>query len=355
MKKDDKKNGKVISLSSKRNKEKYENQKDRFSNNDERIVFVKATYRKSLNKAWQGNKYIEALPDIPSISNFINITQSKIQFSNEQRALPFKNKKECCYGLLDFFQVDYEHYDLLQKIDLAIKQGYYLRSTRDHALGAVTNTGFCMVGISDCGKTKSMIKALKVFPDVIIHDRELYPNLVAYQLPKIVVQVSHDGDIDNLCNNAFEGFDNILDSHYFNKYSDLSTGKKINKLKYLLKKHAVGVIVFDEIQLFLQGKSEKIKRSKNFLISFSQRIGVPFICIGTPEIRNAKLTLAQNKRITGTELIHWSRMKTNTIVVEGKEAYAEDCELMIFLAKLFSYQWTESSVLVDSRCRKSIL
>ncbi|UYM16284.1 TniB family NTP-binding protein [Endozoicomonas euniceicola] len=346
MKNNDKKNGKVISIKAKKNKGVSMNTDDDTSNNENVIVFEKAMYRPQSNLLYQGNQYIEALPLVPNVPDFIKKTQSEIICSEEQRILPFNNKKECCYGLLDFFHIDYEHYQLFQKIDLAIRQGYYLRTTRDHALGGITNTGFCLIGISDCGKTKSMIKALKVFPDVIMHDTELYPDLVTYQLPKVVVQVSHDGDIDGLCNNAFEGFDNILGSMYFERYSDLSTNKKVNKLKFLLKKHAVGVIVFDEIQLFLQGKKDKVTKAKNFLISFSQRIGVPFICIGTPEIRNAKLTLAQDKRITGTELMHWTRMQVNKESKEGEVLYKSDCEFMQFMTNLFSYQWTDSPLIL---------
>ena len=86
---------------------------------------------------YRGNPLIEALPDIWSGGQVIQMLSEKAAYNNGERELDMQYRMHCIYRLFRYFQPLEQHIDIEQRISRSIRQGYLYRNplTPEYAAG----------------------------------------------------------------------------------------------------------------------------------------------------------------------------------------------------------------------------
>ena len=97
----------------------------------------KAEYREQVIPEYRGNPLIEALPDIWSGGQVIQMLSEKAAYNNGERKLDMQYRMHCIYRLFRYFQPLEQHIDIEQRISRSIRQGYLYRNplTPEYAAG----------------------------------------------------------------------------------------------------------------------------------------------------------------------------------------------------------------------------
>ena len=140
---------------------------------------------------YQGNPLIEALPDIWSSGEVINLLSQKAAYNNGERELDAQYRLHCIHRLFRYFQPLEQHIDIEQRISRSIRQGYLERNPILPAFAAgmadgyaamkdrgsyqmlqgsrTSASGFTIIGVSGVGKSTAVEKILALYPQRIIH------------------------------------------------------------------------------------------------------------------------------------------------------------------------------------------
>ncbi|MBW4579644.1 MAG: AAA family ATPase [Tildeniella nuda ZEHNDER 1965/U140] len=244
-----------------------------------------------------------------------------------------------------------EHIGIYDAINGAIMQGYIARgiySPKDaeraqqihgaavqkagHNLAQFISAsssahGNILIGLSGCGKTTAVLRALSVYPQVIYH-----PEYDFLQLVYLVVNCPHAGSIKELCLFVFREVDRTFGlagkKSYANKYSISTTseGTLLAEVAAIADKYRLGLLFIDELQNLTAAKKELPERMLNYFVNLVN-IGIPVFQAGTR--RAAKLlrgSLSKARRAGG---VQWGR-------ILDKEDWSN------FIQSLFESQWTRT-------------
>lgn len=193
-----------------------------------------------------------------------------------------------------------------------------------------TNGGFSLIGYSGCGKSSAINTLVSRYPQVIIHEDE---DGYFTQIPYLVVNCVSNSNFAAL----YQGIGNAIDKALGNVepvYSkDIERtnglGKKAEKIKQYIEMFAIGIIIFDEIQLI---DFEHTKENTfDSLLTLANRTKVAIAVVGTEDARDKMFHELRTVRRIGT-------------MINGN-TYCENKEFFEYLAKhLFSYQWFDEPV-----------
>lgn len=156
-------------------------------------------------------------------------------------------------------------------------------------------------GETGTGKTYEVVNLLRLIPPVIVHSENKeagWAHLV--QVPKLYVSMSHDGTLGGLLLSILVALDEAIGTKYSTQSSltRLSNEKLAVRVGIILRVHAVGVLVIDEIQErnFAGGHGSLAALFFLRLLNF----GIPLVLMGNPFGLSALDRFSQDVRRTGS-------------------------------------------------------
>ncbi|WP_111885515.1 AAA family ATPase [Acinetobacter sp. CFCC 11171] len=319
----------------------------------------------SIEDIYGNNPLITQLPPILDTKSVIKHLRGKLKFIPEQRFLPQPERIHLIAQLPhDFFQPLTKHLSLEQKISIMIRQGYVSRNItngdRQRHLNAAfqqlelsnessyryappesTATSMSIIGCSGSGKTTTINKILRYYPQVIEH-RELGLKQIVY----LKIDCPHDSSLKNLCSNFFRAVDLALgDTNFEHRFtrSRLNVNAMLQQMKIIANNYSIGLLIIDEIQHLNTKKSGGAEIILNFFVTLVNVASIPIVMIGTPKANEIlQEDLRSARRSAGLGSLIWEPMRNE---VPTPDPSTTDqmiiSEWYAFTNKLWQYQWVQ--------------
>ncbi len=156
-------------------------------------------------------------------------------------------------------------------------------------------------GETGTGKTHEVRNALRIIPNPIVHQESKECGWAHFvQITWLYVSMSHDGSLGGLLLNVLTSIDQTIGTKYSGQpsLSRMSNEKLAVHVGIILRNHAVGVLVFDEIQErnFTGAHGELAALFFLRLLNF----GIPLLLMGNPRGLAALDQFSQDVRRTGS-------------------------------------------------------
>lgn len=275
-------------------------------------------------------------------------------FKPEERQFPAHIRMQCLYRLRRCFIPLEHHLRLESAFSTMLRQGYvtrdpittnYVRRLRDgferivaRDLNAGVNPvrssaeGFALLGASGGGKTTAMNRVLEYYPQVIEH-----PELCGLrQVVWLKIDCPYAGSPKQLCINFFRQMDLLLATDFLKRHGNSAIDLMMTQMAQIANRHALGVLIVDEIQHLTLAKGVGPEALLNFLVTLINTIGIPVVLIGTMgALSILQGDFRQARRANGLGAAIWERLPQGPVWDH-------------FLEELWPYQWTrEKSELTD--------
>ncbi|MBU5317733.1 ATP-binding protein [Clostridium bornimense] len=320
---------------------------------------VKARYIKQENISFKNNILIEALPPERTSEMYYMDVYNPPIFNESERQKDAEYRINSVLRLLNcFFPVSYnlridsmlsrvirngyaskivfspEHIDDLKKYSGLLSNTYLKENDEIQCVydnTASSGNGFSLFGISGAGKTTSVNMSLSYYPPVIIHTGDGENKFLFTQVVWIKIDCTYNGGMKGLCQKFFQELDRLLKgTNYAKQYGNSRNGvdTMITAMAHLVLKHAIGVLVIDEVQHILGNK--KGEQLFNFFVTIMNDVKLPIIFLGTYKAYNTILAkdFRHGRRVTGISDIKWDRLN-------------KDEHWKMFIEELWQYQWTK--------------
>lgn len=260
---------------------------------------------------------------------------------------------------------------LAKTLDILIRQGYVHRNPSTAATWERLYNGpaegyvqdgiqlaASVVGISGAGKSTALTRALRLKPQVVVHER--FPNLVGAvrQLLWLKIDVPASGKIRDLVESWAAAADDALGTDYL---SDLQKGRKrspeslAREWVQRMGCHFPGLLVLDEIQNLFKIERKELRAAKGagpsrlllrvvddvalkLLLNLINACRFPVVVCGTPDGIDA----------FGTRMSTSQRLVTGGFHRMSHASSADDVYLRKnLLPLLFQYQWLPGRLTLD--------
>lgn len=322
--------------------------------------YVMATYGDPELEEYRGNPLIEALPPINDMEQAAQLLHTKPPCSDADRRSPTRLRLQKLGRIKDLFIPLPVAFDLEQRFSRMIRRGYLSRNPlepgargtlleRIQALEAAaakgkpisnrpayhTSQGFTVVGVSGVGKSTTILRILNTYPQVIAHKN--HPEDPAFsdlQLVWMHLQCPARASLLGLGKSFIEEVDSKLGTPYWKLYRpDNATAEDVAiAMSRIAANQHLGVLVVDEFQNLLNGKSGGAEEVLNFFVELVNRMHVPIVLVGTPRAKKLLKEVRQARRGTGEGDLTWGRMMES------------DEEWKLFTKALWRYQYVKTPV-----------
>lgn len=311
---------------------------------------------------YRDNPFINRLPAEMSTQQALDFLDDPPAFSPQERQYPAHVRLQCLYRLRRCFVPLEYHLRLESAFSALLRQGYvnrnplttdYIRRLRDgheriiaRNLQAATNPvrssaeGFALLGASGTGKSTAIGRVLEYYPQVIEH---LDP-FSLQQVTWLKIDCPHQGSPKQLCLNFFQQMDLLLCTNFLARYgkSRSCLDLMMTQMAQVANRHALGVLIVDEIQHLTLAKGVGPEALLNFLVTMINTIGIPIVLIGTM----GALTVLQGdfrqaRRANGLGADIWERLQ-------------EGPTWDHFINSLWPYQWTREESPLTDELRKAL-
>lgn len=318
---------------------------------------VHARYRHADNDFDAGNPFIEALPlprqgvDTlhaytkyvnglkPTANNSFAKNLQEISLLRQLRfALPFHQELEdnCYMAMVESYRARHIMKD--NGVNLKITQNNERRNVNQILIGNVaagTNAGFHMLGWSGCGKSSALEILFSNYPQYIVHempDGTRFP-----QITYLVVTCQPNSNFKALYESIGMAIDRALGNITPVYEYEISKGGGLAGKAELVRRYielfAVGIIVFDEIQL-IDFESTK-ENSFEGLMTLANQTKVAMAVVGTEDAYERMFTKLRTSRRLGIEI--------------NASSYCEDKNYFALLVhQLLRYQWFDKQLEVTN-------
>jgi hypothetical protein len=311
-------------------------------------VPVKARYRHAGNQFDAGNPFIEALPlpregrdtllaytrTIPDTG--IRKGQSradailKVSLLRQLRfPLPFHQELEDeCYAAI---VNSYRDRHVIGDTDIDLKIVNQNQTTITHQIlagdiASATDAGFHMIGYSGCGKSSALQILFANYPQYIIHEGPDHTRIP--QITYLVVTCQPNSNFRALYESIGHAIDralgNITPVYEYEIQKAAGLAGKAERVRRYIEQFAIGIIVFDEIQLIDFGSTRE--NSFEGLMTLANQTKVAMAVVGTEDAYDKMFTNLRTSRRLGGEIL--------------ASSYCEDRTYFnVLVTSLFRYQW----------------
>lgn len=306
---------------------------------------------------YQNNPVIEALPLMMPKKIVTEYLESYPPHSDTERDLPAHIRMHAVMRLFRYFQPWGRHFELEQRLSIALRQGYLDRNPNNPVYVArlqqefhelkkgqmfhnhadqLNNqaSGFTIIGFSGIGKTKAVERILSMYPQIIVHTRYNDAPLNFYQLSWLRLECPHDGSTKALCCNLLQAIDSLLGTTYYkeNGSGAWAVTRMLPGMRRAVQNHYLGVLIVDEIQHLKQAKGGGASEMLNFFVNLVNMIGVPVVLIGTTKaLPILQGEFRQARRGSGIGDMVWEQMQNDGI-------------WKLLINGAWKYQWTKTKV-----------
>lgn len=295
---------------------------------------------------YQNNPFLEALPQIYSHEQLVELLMLYPPFHERERLLDEYKRVHYIQRLFQYFQPFPLHLEIYSSIDRVLRTGYLsrnplskefatsfydiknLKMTNFDNVANQTGQTISIIGTSGVGKTRTLQRILNLYPQVISHVEYNKQPLNMYQITYLFIQTPFDGSVKTLIYDFFYQFDQLMGTKYFDRYANsrLSTSQ-LMPIVASLSKH-IGVLIIDEIQHLKSMKQKSSNEMLNFMTTLINQVNIPLVMVGTPKsLEVLQLQFRQARRSFNPGNILWDRLQKDEI-----------WDLLI--GGLFKYQWT---------------
>lgn len=305
---------------------------------------------------YNNNLFISRLPAQMSMRQALAFLDDPPAFKPEERLYPAHVRLQCLYRLRRCFIPLEHHLRLESAFSTMLRQGYvtrnpettdYIRRLRNgyerivaRDLQAGVNPvrssadGFALLGASGAGKSTGMNRVLEYYPQVIEH-----PDLCGLkQVTWLKIDCPYRGSPKQLCLNFFQQMDLLLGTDFLVRHGNgrTSIDLMMTQMAQIANRHALGVLIVDEIQHLKLAKGVGPEALLNFLVTMINTIGIPVVLIGTMGALGVlQGDFRQARRANGIGAAIWERLPQGPVWDH-------------FVDKLWPYQWTrQESILTD--------
>jgi hypothetical protein len=315
-------------------------------------AFIHANYNEQIIEEYKGNPLIEALPPIYSKEEVIGKLSYYPMFDVSEREMESHHRFHLIQRLFNIYQVFPESLLLNERVGTLIRQGYVGRNPLKPEFARGFTEGFpeiqnqnqiwindtspksmSIIGISGSGKTSTITRILKCYPQVLVHSNYKNNPFSCTQLVWLQLNCPHDGSVKGLVNQFFISIDNILGTNYFDKFgrsNRLSVNTLMPIMTTICRGINLGFLSIDEVQhLSLKGVGAKLML--NFFVTLSNILSIPICLIGTPSAMNVLQREFRQARRSGQGDTIYSRMEN-------------DAYWRLFVESLWNYQWVRKPV-----------
>lgn len=307
---------------------------------------MKAIYHDAVVEQYRENPFIEAMPPMLSGKELIDALASVPAYSNDDRDRPPGVRVQLLSNLYEFYQPLPMTIDLYTKIYTsmqfsfakqsgkigteALVDGY--RKIRKNEIGRSVGGGdsFAFVGVSGLGKSTALRHALSLFPETIEHENYKGKPLFCAQIPYLMTQTPHDCSVKAMCLEILGKIDDLTGTSYLTPYSGTRASADIlvSRIAQITRSHHIGILVVDEVQNLVYGKSSVGIRLLNFLVQLVNSCAMGVCMVGTPRIYDMlEKEFRAARRATG---LVYDRLKNNK-------------EFELLVNGLWRYQYTRYS------------
>lgn len=268
--------------------------------------------------------------------------------------------------------------EVVETIDMLVRQGYVQRKPGEAATtrmlcGLPALSSQCspillmaaVTGVAGTGKTQALDRALRLWPQVVVHERLPGFEGPVKQLLWLKADMPGSGKLDDLVEALFRAMDEALGTDYLSTVVSERGGlKKMAASTWLAKArlHFLGVLVVDEVQNFFRLQSKKVRRSEKarggiradlrvvedqalkFVLNLANVSSIPLVAAGTPDGLQA----------LGTRMSTGSRVSVGGLIRMPHAQTANDAFFCLLLKKLQGYQWTRERLDVTDQVREEI-
>lgn len=318
------------------------------------VDLVEAQYIKSSVPAYRGNPFIEALPlprtleecsiyyDIPIIGyNYGSQSKAdcltRIQLVSQLKKLRFPLPFHCTLeqemyrALTESYSSRYQFFD--QDVPLEIHVGKDVENTYGLLVGdesSASVSGFALLGHSGCGKSSALNILVSHYPQIISHP---YSSGKMIQIVYLIVNCSPNSNFNALYESIGIAIDRALGIskgfYAIEVQKKRSLSQKAELIRKFVEMFAIGIIIFDEIQLVnFSGTQENTYDS---LLSLSNKTKVAIAAVGTEDAYKKMFPNLRTARRIG------SIIKASTYC-ENKQYFS------VIVERLFKYQWFDTPI-----------
>ena len=299
--------------------------------------YEEANYKEQALLEYRNNPFIEALPPIFNEDNVLERFIVTPRITEQDKVSEINIRYHVLKRIKNFIQPLPIHFEVERRLSTLIRRGYLARNPLDksffdririlHELREdeseahkyieerfnshrSTADSLAIIGISGIGKTTAIERLLSMYPQVIKH--ELYKNQFfnRTQIVWLKIDCPYDGSLSTLCKSFFKEIDDLLGTHYLEKfgYFQRVTSTMLLYMTSLASLYGIGVLVIDEIQHLLSSKDEQ-EEMLNFFVTLSNTVGIPTVLIGTSKAQLLfKGNFRQARRAASDGSIIWDRM-----------------------------------------------
>lgn len=276
---------------------------------------VQARYIEQAVLEYRGNPLIEALPPILSeeaaaeaMANFPEIpSETERQGPKEIRLHNIDRLNRLVQPLPIYLEME-------NVVSTIIRSGYVGRNpmstqTWRHLYGlsaergiatefASTASTFSLVGLSGIGKSTMLNSILKLYPQIIRHQKYHNTEFIHTQITYIKLDCPHDGSLTGLCRAFLRAVDIALaqDRYTSQLKSKVSVPELIQKMEQVASTYFIGALFIDELQHLNSAKTGGKENMLNFFVNMINSIGIPVAFIGTNSMVNLFSDVMRNAR-----------------------------------------------------------
>lgn len=328
------------------------------------------------------NPFVAALPARIGKMEQFEMLRVLPRWDERERLLPHVERRHRVLRLLDYMEPLNQQLDLVERFDMAIRQGYrgrdpstlsyrrsLIESADDIAAGrdplahpgvrvvenggsravyaegdpcAPRMPGFAVIGCPGMGKSATMERILHNYPLIVVHHGTA--DLIT-QIPWLKLECPSMGSRKSFCIEFFRLLDERLEQEgkLATRYGNPSrtVDAMLADVQHLVRLHAIGVLVVDEIQN-LRASKEGIEPLVNFLVAMANKIGVGIITIGTmAAMQIPQAAFHSARRASGLGSFVWDPMRP------GEEWDA-------FIETMWRYQWTSVAAPLDDGVKAAL-
>lgn len=301
---------------------------------------------------YEGNRFIEALGPLRSLGQRYRDLAVLPAFSKDEREEHHAFRRICCMRLLDAFFPHSRQVMLAERVQSLMLDGYRNRNPDDHTYQSVMTEAVerlesgssdyvsdrdieriagsaVLLGAPGLGKTRSFRRAISRYDRKKQH---VTSSGFLTQVTAVQIECPAGRGVKQAYKNFFRRLDDIIGGNdYMKRFGrdKIPAETMLLHVQHLCHKHAIGLLVIDEIQNLLDASVDDKKELMKFIVLLINTVGIPVLLVGTceaTEIFHAGLHAARRGDGIGSDV--WNPLPND-------EAWHG------WLRKLWRYQWTD--------------